>query len=77
MAVRKAMFEDLPEVYEEPDNNMAVDEDVNLQPQAFEGDFFGVEYGTDEFPGFEEVKNSVEEDNNGEIESDRDDDEDL
>jgi hypothetical protein len=77
MAVRKTMFEDLPGVYKGPDHNMAVDEDVNMELQAFEGDFFGAEYGTDEFPGFEEAQNSDEEDNSGEIESDEDSDEDL
>jgi hypothetical protein len=77
MAVRKAMFEDLPGVHEGPDHDMAVDEDITMQPQAFEGDFFGAEYGTDEFPGFEEAQNSVEEDNSEEIESDEDGDEDL
>jgi hypothetical protein len=76
VAVRQAMFENLPGIHEEPAHGgMAADEDDAMQPQAFDGDFFGTDYGPDEFPGFEEADNTIEEDSSEEMEPNEDDNE--
>lgn len=59
-AIRKAVYEDLPGVHDDEsmdeDRDNGEGDEEEDEPRVFGGDFYGMDYQHEDFPGFEDME---------------------